>query len=125
MSKFLEVTNLNVTFPTVDGDVHASNEVTYSVGLGETLAIVEAVDKYSDVRQQNQWTQTKHELIAHAMACGQTLTRPSEKIASNVARMGFTNEPMPLYTDGKSPLGWLEWPALLRMLDRLDPSYRD
>ncbi len=60
-----------------------------------------------------------------AMACGQPLTRPSEKIASNVARMGFTNEPMPLYTDGKSPLGWLEWPALLRMLDRLDPSYRD
>ena len=40
MSKFLEVTNLNVTFPTEDGDVHASNEVTYSVGLGETLAIV-------------------------------------------------------------------------------------
>ena len=40
MSKFLEVTNLNVTFPTEDGDVHDSNEVTYSVGLGETLAIV-------------------------------------------------------------------------------------
>lgn len=40
MSKFLEVTNLNVTFPTEDGDVHASNEVSYSVGLGETLAIV-------------------------------------------------------------------------------------
>jgi peptide/nickel transport system ATP-binding protein len=40
MSKFLEVSNLNVTFPTDDGDVLASNEVTYSVGLGETLAIV-------------------------------------------------------------------------------------
>jgi peptide/nickel transport system ATP-binding protein len=40
MSKFLEVTHLNVTFPTADGDVHASNEVSYSVGLGETLAIV-------------------------------------------------------------------------------------
>jgi peptide/nickel transport system ATP-binding protein len=40
MSKFLEVSNLNVTFPTEDGEVLASNEVTYSVGLGETLAIV-------------------------------------------------------------------------------------
>jgi len=40
MSKFLEVTNLNVSFPTEDGEVRASNEVSYSVGLGETLAIV-------------------------------------------------------------------------------------
>jgi peptide/nickel transport system ATP-binding protein len=40
MSQFLEVTDLNVTFPTEDGDVRASNEVSYSVGLGETLAIV-------------------------------------------------------------------------------------
>lgn len=40
MSQFLEVTDLNVTFPTEDGEVRASNEVTYSVGLGETLAIV-------------------------------------------------------------------------------------
>ncbi|NBU57937.1 MAG: ABC transporter ATP-binding protein [Actinobacteria bacterium] len=40
MSQFLEVSNLNVTFPTEDGDVRASNEITYSVGLGETLAIV-------------------------------------------------------------------------------------
>lgn len=40
MSKFLEVENLNVAFPTEDGMVRASNGVTYSVGLGETLAIV-------------------------------------------------------------------------------------
>ncbi len=40
MSKFLEVENLNVSFPTEDGVVQATNEVSYSVGLGETLAIV-------------------------------------------------------------------------------------
>jgi peptide/nickel transport system ATP-binding protein len=40
MSKFLEVENLNVSFPTEDGLVQATNEVSYSVGLGETLAIV-------------------------------------------------------------------------------------
>ncbi|CAB4652051.1 unannotated protein [freshwater metagenome] len=40
MSKFLEVKNLSVSFPTEDGLVKASNDVSYSVDLGETLAIV-------------------------------------------------------------------------------------
>jgi hypothetical protein len=26
---------------------------------------------------------------------------------------------------GRRPLGELEWPALLRKLDRIDPSWRD
>ncbi|MGI9195802.1 MAG: ABC transporter ATP-binding protein [Candidatus Nanopelagicus sp.] len=40
MSKFLEVRNLSVGFPTPDGMVKAANNVSYSVDLGETLAIV-------------------------------------------------------------------------------------
>ena len=40
MTKFLEVNNLSVGFPTPDGLVKASNNVSYSVDLGETLAIV-------------------------------------------------------------------------------------
>jgi len=40
MSKFLEVKNLSVSFPTEDGLVKASNDVSYSVDRGETLAIV-------------------------------------------------------------------------------------
>lgn len=40
MSNFLEVRNLNVAFPTDNGVVKAANGVSYSVGLGETLAIV-------------------------------------------------------------------------------------
>ena len=40
MTKFLEVKNLSVSFPTEDGLVKASNDVSYSVDLGETLAIV-------------------------------------------------------------------------------------
>ena len=60
-----------------------------------------------------------------AMATGAELTTPSEDIAKNTARQGFTSEPLPQYTDGKSPLGWLEWPALLRRLDRIDPSFRE
>ena len=59
------------------------------------------------------------------MASGQELTLPPKEVSENTARMGFTSEPLPQYTDGKSPLGWMEWPALTRMLDRMDPSYRD
>lgn len=40
MSNFLEVRNLSVTFPTHDGEVKASNDVSFHVALGETLAIV-------------------------------------------------------------------------------------
>ena len=40
MTKFLEVKNLSVGFPTPDGLVKASDNVSYSVDLGETLAIV-------------------------------------------------------------------------------------
>ena len=40
MSAFLEVKNLNVSFPTEDGLVQASNEITFRVSRGETLAVV-------------------------------------------------------------------------------------
>ena len=40
------------------------------------------------------------------------------------AANGFTSKEMTQYGDGQSPLGRLEWPALLRKLDRMDPSYR-
>jgi peptide/nickel transport system ATP-binding protein len=40
MSAFLEVRNLSVGFPTEDGFVQATNDVSFSVELGQTLAIV-------------------------------------------------------------------------------------
>lgn len=40
MTKFLEVKDLSVAFPTSDGLVKAADHVSYSVDLGETLAIV-------------------------------------------------------------------------------------
>ena len=39
-SNFLEVKNLNVAFPTEDGLVKATSDVTFSVARGETLAVV-------------------------------------------------------------------------------------
>jgi peptide/nickel transport system ATP-binding protein len=40
MSNLLEVKGLNVTFPTIDGDVRASVDLNFEVNRGETLAIV-------------------------------------------------------------------------------------
>jgi peptide/nickel transport system ATP-binding protein len=40
MSAFLEVKNLTVSFPTEDGLVQASNDISFSVDRGETLAVV-------------------------------------------------------------------------------------
>jgi ribulose-5-phosphate 4-epimerase/fuculose-1-phosphate aldolase len=60
-----------------------------------------------------------------ALASGQTLTRPPVEVAQATAERGFTREPVLDYTDGRSPMGWLEWPALLRLADRLDPGFRN
>lgn len=49
------------------------------------------------------------------LASGEKLVEPSEKI-QNQARDYFINNP--------NPTGAREWPAHLRMLDRIDPSYR-
>ncbi len=49
------------------------------------------------------------------LASGEKLIEPSEKI-QNQARDYFLNNP--------NPTGAREWPAHLRMLDRLDPGYR-
>lgn len=59
-----------------------------------------------------------------AMASGTELTMTSKAVSAQTAQMGFTRERVGQYADGQSPLGRLEWPALLRKLDRLDPSYR-
>lgn len=60
-----------------------------------------------------------------AMASGQELTVPSAEVAQSTARMGFTSAPVAQYEGGSSPMGRLEWPALMRMLDALDPSFRN
>ena len=60
-----------------------------------------------------------------ALASQQKLTRPSVEVARATAANGFTSKEMTQYGDGQSPLGRLEWPALLRKLDRMDPSFRD
>ena len=60
-----------------------------------------------------------------ALASGLTLTMPSKKVAKAIAARGFSNANIEQYSDGASPLGRLEWPGLLRMLDRIDPSFRE
>ena len=56
------------------------------------------------------------EIQLQAQACGTELTVPKHEVAARTAEQ--------LY-DGGAIEGTLEWPALLRKLDRLDRSYRD
>ncbi|MFN0161470.1 MAG: class II aldolase/adducin family protein [Burkholderiales bacterium] len=60
-----------------------------------------------------------------AMASGAALSRPGAGVAEAIAAHSFTDTRFEEYSDTQSPLGRLEWPALLRMLDREDPSFRD
>jgi ribulose-5-phosphate 4-epimerase/fuculose-1-phosphate aldolase len=50
-----------------------------------------------------------------AMATGAELTRPPEAVSLKTAAQGFGSK--------DAPFGEVEWPAMLRRLDRMDPSY--
>ncbi len=58
-----------------------------------------------------------------ALASGEKLTVPSDAVAAQTAERGFTDARIPEYPGGQSPLGKLEWPAMLRLLDRVSPGY--
>lgn len=60
-----------------------------------------------------------------ALAGGQQPNLPPESVARAIGARAYTGAPLSDFRPGDSPLGRLEWPALLRMLDRSDPSYRD
>ena len=51
-----------------------------------------------------------------AMACNTELTMPSDEVVAKSCAM---------YTSGSRRYGLLEWPGLLRKLDKEDPSWRD
>ena len=50
-----------------------------------------------------------------AMATGQKLTVPPPAVSARTTQQAFAED---------SPIGRAEWPGLMRLLDRIDPSYR-
>ena len=52
-----------------------------------------------------------------AMATGAKLTTPVESVCRKTATQGFASP--------GAPFGTVEWPAMLRRLERLDPNYRN
>jgi len=58
-----------------------------------------------------------------AMACNAELNMPSDAVIAH-SNAQLTVAPSPDLKGNKRPHGSLEWPALKRMLDRRDPSYR-
>jgi ribulose-5-phosphate 4-epimerase/fuculose-1-phosphate aldolase len=57
-----------------------------------------------------------------ALATGRTISIPPEHVIASVAEHGFTT--IPQVGDYHHPNGWLEWPALLRLADRIDSGFR-
>ena len=59
-----------------------------------------------------------------ALTSGQELTMCTDELASKISARGF-NEPGEQRSNGTiNPMGFMEWPAMLRKLDRIDPSYK-
>ncbi len=59
-----------------------------------------------------------------AMACGQELNMPPPGIPEQVSRLGFNPaNDLHEYPESRSPLGWKEWPAMRRFIDRVSPGY--
>jgi ribulose-5-phosphate 4-epimerase/fuculose-1-phosphate aldolase len=58
-----------------------------------------------------------------ALATGRPITTPSNAVADVIAKRAYGRDPNP--GSYREPLGWIEWPAMLRMLDKMDPSFRD
>ncbi len=60
-----------------------------------------------------------------ACATGMALHEPPAGIAQSIAAIGFNPEANALFAgQQRSPLGWMEWPAMLRQLDRTAPDFR-
>ena len=60
-----------------------------------------------------------------AMACDTELNLPSEQSVKNANTQLSVNKAAGYAGRATPPFGIMEWPALLRRLDRKDPSYRD
>ena len=59
-----------------------------------------------------------------ALSSGQELTMCTDELAEKISARGY-NEPGEVRSNGVvNPMGFMEWPALLRKLDRIDPSYK-
>lgn len=59
-----------------------------------------------------------------ALATQRELTLPLETVAQELGSIAFTGHLPPKPGAEPGPLGRLEWPAMLRFLDRQDPSFR-
>lgn len=62
-----------------------------------------------------------------AMSTGAKLIMPSEEAAEQCSRLGFgNNKDNPEFAGNSAdPQSRVEWPAMLRLLDRIDPSYKN
>lgn len=67
------------------------------------------------------------EVQIKALSTGEELVIPSDEAVRHVASLGGMgrNESHPDFVVGDDPDSRIEWPAMLRLLDRIDPSFRE
>ncbi|MFT3804253.1 MAG: class II aldolase/adducin family protein [Burkholderiaceae bacterium] len=63
------------------------------------------------------WLENACKAQVDAMACNTTLQLPSDEVARKTYQL--------YRPEVRRPFGEMEWPAMLRLLDRRDPSYRE
>lgn len=61
----------------------------------------------------------------HILASGQEIILPDEAAARQTARLGFNKDDPAEFAAPSEAADRIEWEAMLRLLDRIDPSYKD
>jgi hypothetical protein len=61
---------------------------------------------------------------AGALCSGKELSPPAAGIHEAIARIGSNTSYLDQHPEGRSLLGWMGWPAMLRRLDRTEPDFR-
>jgi ribulose-5-phosphate 4-epimerase/fuculose-1-phosphate aldolase len=91
------------------------------LGQGEALILRNhgALTVGKSVGEAFNWAH-RLELACHSQLAAMACNTPFTKVAPDVLEETWNN----YQPSTRRPYGLMEWPALLRKLDRLDPSYR-
>jgi ribulose-5-phosphate 4-epimerase/fuculose-1-phosphate aldolase len=103
-------------------DTAEQESLIADLGRGEALILRNhgALTVGNSVGEAFNWMH-RLELACRSQVAAMSCNTPLQKVSADVLEETWNN-----YQPGtRRPYGLMEWPALLRKLDRLDPSYRD
>ena len=104
------------------GGRRAVEGVGFTLSAGEALILRNhgALTVGNTVGEAFNWMH-RLELACRSQVAAMSCNTPLQQVSADVLEATWSN-----YQPGtRRPYGVMEWPALLRKLDRLDPSFRD